>query len=123
MIVALWNVVAMVVCSVIRVTVVRLFLLSTATRTAFVQTEVRRTANETIGTIGFAIELAIEVVLEVVLEIVLEIVLDVVLEVVFEVVFGVVFEVVFEVAIRASIQTVVPTQRLLKLPSPIRRSS
>lgn len=111
MIVALWNVVAVVVCSVIRVTVVRLFLLSTATRTAFVQTEVRRTANETIGTIGFAIELAIEVVL------------DVVLEVVFEVVFGVVFEVVFEVAIRASIQTVVPTQRLLKLPSPIRRSS
>lgn len=103
MIVALWNVVAVVVCSVIRVTVVRLFLLSTATRTAFVQTEVRRTANETIGTIEFAIELAIEVVLDVVLE--------------------VVFEVVFEVAIRASIQTVVPTQRLLKLPSPIRRSS
>lgn len=103
MIVALWNVFAVVVCSVIRVTVVRLFLLSTATRTAFVQTEVRRTANETIGTIEFAIELAIEVVLDVVLE--------------------VVFEVVFEVAIRASIQTVVPTQRLLKLPSPIRRSS
>ena len=103
MIVALWNVVAVVVCSVIRVTVVRLFLLSTATRTAFVQTEVRRTANETIGTMEFAIELAIEVVLDVVLE--------------------VVFEVVFEVAIRASIQTVVPTQRLLKLPSPIRRSS